>query len=598
MKKIYFVIAALAAVTLFSCEREKSFDGVTPLGKNDIAFIPQNTSTRSMETASTSAEQTGVSIPLGYDGHGNAFCLEETIEELNPSPATKGAPAYTENVGKIYKTMGVYADQGKFGGDAVFERMDTAMISNGWRYYHNYGSTSPWPDEKTPVDFFLRMPADDSGVQGTIEYNKTDKTIALDYKSPLVATNQADLLLAYTSINKEDHDGYLSKGGAPVTMYHALTGVKFRTGHANEKTTHTIIKSVKFKGLKATGHLVATVNSDNSITMEWSNQGTTGLEFTQSFTNPDFTYTKDDKGNVTITSSDGTYSYTSEDGFGSSWTAAQADKNLNVKDGSMTFWFIPQQLTHAVELEVTFCVKTPDTPDGTDITHTISFGDSTRKVLSDDGEGNVEYADYPTWEAGQLRTYTLLPLDVDVDIFDEIKGWTKENLHVTNTGNVDEYVRMMLVGNWYDKDGNILVGYASDGQDGDDTMVTPWYREADEYKGGFDETFLNGKPNADEGNEWIFGTGSYFYYPTVIGAGDKLAQTAALFQKYTLDDIEIPTIYIPVSTSNVRQPAEGVHLVMEVVVQAISSVNPDTHKEFKDWKEAWSYATGKEIKEK
>lgn len=604
MKKIYMAMAVIAAAMLSSCEREKDFNGYSPLGENDIAFVLENASTRSVENESVVPVQTGISIPVGNDGHGNAFCLEETIEDLNPTLGTRGAPAYTENLGIVYTTMGVYADAGSFGGEASFVVMDEFDNPNGgqgWRYQHNYNG-NPWPDESTPVDFFLRMPSTDVGVQGAIEYDKTNKTFTFDYKSSLTATEQNDLLLAYTNLNKKKHDGYLPKG-APVMMYHALTGVKFRTGHTNQKTTHTIIKSVKFKGLKATGHLVATVNSDNSVTMDWSNQGTTGFVFSQEFTNPDYTYTKDEDGNVTVTSSDGTYDYTAADGFGSSWTSAAADQNLNVKDGSMTFWFIPQQLTDKVELEVTFCVKTPDTPDGTDITHTIKFGDSTRKVLSEDEDGNVTYGEYPIWKAGQLRTYTLMPLDVDVDIFDELHGWTKENLHVTNTGNVDEYVRMMLVGNWFDGDGNILVGYKYDGSsehtDAENAeMVVPWYREADEYKGGFDETFLNGKPNADKGNEWIFGTGSYFYYPDVIGAGDKLAQTSALFQSYTLDDIEIPTIYLPSATSNVRQPAQGVHLVMEVVVQAISSINPETGKPFADWKAAWSYATGKEIKEK
>lgn len=602
MKKIYMAMAVIAAAMLSSCEKEKDFEGLTPLGENDIAFTLQNASTRSMQAVSETSVQTGVSIPMGDDGHGNSFSLVESIEELNPTPATKGAPAYTENLGSVYTTMGVYAE-GDFG-DNAFVLMDDKMFANpnggnGWRYHHNY-DVKPWPDEKTPVDFFLRMPASDAGVQGDIDYDTTAKTFELDYKSPLVATAQNDLLLAYTSLSKEKHDGYLPKG-APVMMYHALTGVKFRTGHPNQKTTHTIIKSVKFKGLKATGHLVAKANpTDNSITMTWTNQGTTGFEFTQEFTNPDFTFTKDDDGNVTVTSSDGSYSYTADDGFGSSWTSAAADKNLNVADGSMTFWFVPQQLNGNVELEVTFCVKTPDTPTGTDITHTISFGDSTRKKLSEDADGNATYADYPTWKAGQLRTYTLMPLDVDVDIFDELHGWTKENLHVTNTGNVDEYVRMMLVGNWYDGNGNILVGYVTDGSsehtDAENAeMVVPWYREADEYKGGFDETFLNGKPNAAKGNKWIYGTGSYFYYPDVIGAGDKLSQTNALFQSYTLDDIEIPTIYLPSATSNVRQPAQGVHLVMEVVVQAISSINPDTGQPFADWKAAWSYATGEDI---
>ena len=323
MKKIYMAMAVIAAAMLSSCEKEKDFNGYTPLGENSIAFVLENASTRSMEAVSANSVQTGVSIPLGDDGHGNAFSLEETIEELNPTLATKGAPAYTENLGRVYKSMGVYAE-GDFG-DNAFVLADEAMHANpisgdGWRYHHSYGS-NPWPDETTPVDFFLRMPASDVGVQGDIAYDKTNKTFTLDYKSPLVATAQNDLLLAYTSLDKKTHDGYLPKG-APVMMYHALTGVKFRTGHPNQKTTHTIIKSVKFKGLKATGHLVATVNSDNSITMDWQNPGTTGFEFTQEFTNPKYEYTKDEEGTVTVTSSDGSYSYTAADGFGASWISA------------------------------------------------------------------------------------------------------------------------------------------------------------------------------------------------------------------------------------------------------------------------------------
>ena len=58
-------------------------------------------------------------------------------------------------------------------------------------------------------------------------------------------------------------------------------------------------------------------------------------------------------------------------------------------------------------MEVTFRVKTGDTPDGQEITHEIDFG----KLLNEDRDSNVE------WKAGQLRTYTLKPLDVDVDIF-------------------------------------------------------------------------------------------------------------------------------------------------------------------------------------
>ena len=93
MKKIYMAMAVIAAAMLSSCEREKDFNGYSPLGENDIAFVLENASTRSVENESVVPVQTGISIPVGNDGHGNAFCLEETIEDLNPTLGTRGAPA-------------------------------------------------------------------------------------------------------------------------------------------------------------------------------------------------------------------------------------------------------------------------------------------------------------------------------------------------------------------------------------------------------------------------------------------------------------------------------------------------------------------------
>ena len=192
------------------------------------------------------------------------------------------------------------------------------------------------------------------------------------------------------------------------------------------------------------------------------------------------------------------------------------------------------------------------------------------------------------------------PSDVDVAIFDDMDGLEKDNLHVTNTGNVDEYVRVMLVGNWYDSAGDILVGYkypsdATEFDEGDDinTMVTPWYREDPVYGSHFDDSFKGGRPRGE--NKWVRGTGSYFYYPDVIGAGDKLSGTDAIFQSYILPESEIPVVWVPSGGSGARVQAEGVHLVMEVVVQAISAYAPDGSKYATCW-DAWSAATGEEIK--
>lgn len=591
MKKIYIAMAVIAAAMLSSCEKEKDFGGLTPLGKNDIAFTINNTGTRSMAAISETAAHTGVSIPAGKTSDGEDLFLEETIEELNPTLATRGTPAYTVNLGTLYKTMGVYAEDL---GEAGFEVMDyydrkVASEGKGWRYHHNYDG-SPWPEDKDKVvDFYLHMPNNAANVTFT---KRADKEIVFDYTSPATGEAQEDIIFGQTSISKNQHDGYLPNG-APVMMYHALSGVKFRGVNDNSGDTKTVITSVKFTNLKGSG--TCTVNpSDPDNLVMWDNVAGK-KSFSQSFNNPahpgtnTVDYVKPESGDAK---------------FGDSWYAAAADKNLNDDDGSLTFWFIPQAITSETLLEIEFYVKTSDTPDGNNngepIKHTIKFGEQLAAK-------NV------VWNAGQLRTYTLKALDVDVEIFDHIEGWEKTDLHVTNTGNVKEYVRMMVIGNWYDENGNILVGYKYAGDEtnlpaGTDIneMVRPWFREGYETSPGsgvyvdpygyFDESFLLGYPKAGR-TDWVRGTGSYFYYTSPIGPGVELdSATQALFQSYTVTSV--PTIYVPTKGSNVRVPAKGVHLRMEIVVQAIGAPTDDDGNVTKTCWQAWTDAVGKTIKEK
>ena len=594
MKKIYIAMAVLGTVALVSCEREKSFNELTPIGENGVAFTIGSVSTRSAE-AVINVER-GVTLPLGTDDAGNSYFLEEEIMELNPSPATKGAPAYTVNVGNLYSTMGVYAATGSFG-DASFEVMDKydhkgdpsdpnapktagpdATKGDGWRYHHNY-TASPWPTNKNEkVDFFLRMPAAASGVSNLSYENQK---ITFNYSSGQDGALQQDILFSHTQISKSDHDGYLPNG-APVLMYHALTGVKFRSGSANGGPTKTIITKVVLSGLNDTGK--GTFDpSTNTVTWPANEQSINLGSFSLTYENTAWSETANVDNTVTYAKD---AANPENNKFGDSWYAAAADKNLNDEDGSLTFWLIPQTITEDATLEVTFRVKTKNTPNGTEITHTINLGEKLK---------NVE------WKAGQLRTYTLDPKDVDVDIFDQMSDLKKSNLEVTNTGNVDEYVRVMLMGNWYgwlpDQDPtkdepSILVGYQTSNLN-DYTMAENWYFRNDPFGGGFDESFKYGVPG--EGNEWIRGTGSYYYWPYIIGAGEKLSSSSTLFKSYDLDPAWVPEIWIPVGGA--RQKAQGVHLVFECAVQAIGAKKPDGSGDY-TWQEAWSAATGETIEAK
>ena len=587
MKKIYIAMAVLGTVALVSCQREKSFDELAPIGENGVAFTIGNVSTRSAEAVSN--VERGVTLDLGTDNAGNSYFLEEEIMELNPSPATKGAPAYTVNVGKLYETMGVYAE-GNFGGDATFSVMDMydhkgdpndpkapvtatpdAAKGDGWRYHHNY-SGNPWPENKDEkVDFFLRMPADAIGVTNLSYENQK---ITFNYSSVQSGAAQQDILFSHTKISKNEHDGYLPNG-APVLMYHALTGVKFRSGSDNKGQTKTIITKVVLSGLndKGKGTFDPTTNT---VTWPADDQDMDFGSFSLTYDNTDWSAQANVDNTVTYEKDT---EHPENNKFGDSWYAAAANKNLNDEEGSLTFWLIPQTITKDATLEVTFRVKTENTQEGTEITHTIKLGEKLENVQ---------------WKAGQLRTYTLDPKDVDVDIFDQMSALTKNNLEVTNTGNVDEYVRVMLMGNWYgwlpDQDpeevpASIMVGYTSSDIN-DDTMVQNWYFKADPFGNGFDDSFKKGVPA--NGNEWIKGTGSYYYWPHVIGAGDKLSSSSTLFKSYTLDPAWVPEIWIPVGGTRVQ--AKGVHLVFECAVQAIGAKKPDGSGNYETCWDAWTAA--------
>jgi hypothetical protein len=604
MKKIYIVLAVLATALLSSCVQEKSFKDIV-VGENELAFIMGSASTRSSEAGVPQVVR-GLNIPLGTI-EGEALFLEETIQELNPSPATRGIPVYNENLGILHKTLGVYA-AGNFG-DEVFVGMDESIHNGGWRYHHNYDG-SPWPNETDTVDFYLRLPATPEGVTFTKRENKvTEFTL----ESSLEGAKQQDMVFGQVSITKKMHDDALP-GGYPVEMKHALTGIKFANGHPNDTKTKTIITRVEIIGLYGKGDC----SIDKNGNIEWSNTSsasTANAPFYLEFDNPTYT------GTVSENDPDGTVGTTGDKTWdssfnGTTWTSAAQNHNLNEPDGSLTFWFIPQEISNNVILKVYFTVKTPDSVEGfvSDACHTINLGEMlNEKYQSVEGNAGKNLK----WETGQLRTYTLKPYDVDVDIKDVMadNNMRKEQLHIANTGNVDEYVRMLIMGNWYgwkprqshSEEPSILIGYKYSGPtdpnlpEGADPneMVDPWYREGydgDDPYGTFDNSFLLANLGTRDGDpyDWADASGG-FYYTMPIGPGagvdSAVSATKDLFEYYQLEDI--PDIWIATSAET-RELAEGVHLRMEIVVQSIAVptyIDTDGKKKNVWWLQAWYDAT-------
>ena len=242
MKKIYIVMAVLATAALASCQQEKSFND-EKLSENSVVFTISGGATRSAEAAPEVRQ--GVVIPLETED-GSKFFLEETVVNLNEiGPATKGTPAYTENLGTLYaNNLSVYGDKGSFTTAATYENMETSMYARkdasqgeGWRYQHNYNG-DPWPTDGSAVGFYLNMPAAPTGVSIT---GRTGGKFTFTYTSPTTAAEQQDILFAYRSMTKEQHHGFLPNG-APVLFQHALTAVKFAIGNDKSDITHHIRK--------------------------------------------------------------------------------------------------------------------------------------------------------------------------------------------------------------------------------------------------------------------------------------------------------------------------------------------------------------------
>ena len=578
MKKIYIALAVLGTALLSSCVQEKSFKD-TKISENDIVITLQGApATRASEMGLV---QKGATIELAAGEDGQKLFLEETIEDLNSAwaPVTRGTPAYTENLGVLYKdNMGVYASGL---GDATYETMDTDVYARkegygtgeGWRYNYTY-SSDPWA-AATNHDFYFRMPVDmtSHGVSfGDNPYGKNGNnlTITFTYTSPTKAADQQDIIFAARNIGKAEYLASLPNG-APVLFNHALTGVKFAIANPDE----AMITSVEFTGLKGTGTCTITPsgetnNSDDTDThssataVNWGTTPTvvTGAKYTA-------TFDKVVNYNSGEFAKNGKYP-DSFKGAGSAQT-----NNLNDEDATQTFWFIPQAMTNDVKLHIVY-----------------TYGD-------DEGEADIEFgkellkknaATY--WYAGQLRTYTIRVDEVNVKIEDNVsvvdafkeevtdasghkfeaisyKGSTKTNVVITNTGNTDVYIRAALIGQWMDSDGNPVFGF-TDYATGDVALVDSWYQDQFGETPHFKQGKFTGLPGYNgtsaTNHNWTLEDDGFYYYEAIVEEGKSVPVADSLFTKYTVGTP--PAV-------KVAGGVKDVYFVLEVATQAISAKKSD-----------------------
>ncbi len=575
MKKIYIAMAVIATAALASCQQEKSFNDLPPVGENSVVFtVKGSAGTRSADVVPETRQ--GVLIPLETED-GSRFVLEETVTSLDALLSeTRGTPAYTENLGALYaNNLSVYAAEGTFG-TATYENMESSLYprkdasqGDGWRYQHNYNG-DPWP-ESGAVGFYLNMPAAPTGVSIT---GRTGGKFTFTYTSPTTAAEQQDILFAYRSMTKEQHHGFLPNG-APVLFQHALTAVKFAIGNDDDdiSSNKIAITEVIFNGLVNSGTCEISPSAETNYTdnkTTYSSAGGTSWP------------TKTAAPNNTISSGtySGTQTYTSgsNNKFGDSWYSAGNEKNLNDADGTQTFWLIPQTVSSGVTLTIKYTFA------GTPGEWTIDFG----KVLA-------AAAKPVNWQAGELRTYTIKVDDVNLKIEDTVTNTVKSDVAITNTGNTTAFIRAAIVGQWLDHKNRPVFGFT-------DLLynyyaVDSWYQ--DQFvntTAGTHGTFtgLAGyKGTNNPLNKWYLCDDGFYYYSDpvdpgkIIGTAPSGATNASdylgnpLFTKYEIGTA--PSVTISGVNTNI-------HFSLEIATQAVTAKKLDGSTY--TWQEAWENATG------
>ena len=341
-KQIYLAALAALGVLMSSCVKEKSIERFEP-EPEAISFMLSGVSTRA--DAGTPIQVNRYN--MGSDDSGLIFSLEETVTwmgDVGAESATRGTPAFTENVQDVYGSSfsGVaYGSSGQVIDDGAFYAME-----DGIRWRRGFGF-DPW-ERANPLTFFLRMPELPTGVSN-LAYNYSSASLTFDYETPATAAAQQDILFSTTTLDKDTYMSLReSQGGAPILFRHALTGVKFALNPDRNNTTddtrtpagevETFITKVEFTGLASKGHALYkqddsqesgvddkdVYSSQESFT--WTLLDGFDTKFSQEYSENDIQdFNKDDAADKV--------------NGPESFYKAGAQRNLNKDDASFTFWF-------------------------------------------------------------------------------------------------------------------------------------------------------------------------------------------------------------------------------------------------------------------
>lgn len=569
---IFAAVAAFGALIISSCQREKDVETYT-VKSDEVSLVLGGIATRS-EVAKPVIR---TNYDLGEVIEGVKLSLEEVVTDMgaltDDVAETRGTPVYTQNVTDVHGTAfrgEVHGAAGRVAPEGSFEVINLSGGRKAWRRGVGY---DVWKKANGPVTFFVHMPSMPVGMTNLVA-SYAANSIEFDYATPSTASEQEDILFGARNIDFDTYfSEYQSNGGASVLFRHALTGVKFAIGNNTTKAGNrtpdgeiqTFITKVEITGLKDKGHAKFVPDESEETNTDVADKFSSASSFT--WTDGNTSPTRTTVWSQTF-GDDDIQDYKSGDSVNApeSFYQGGADRNLNKADASLTFWFVPQDITADLEVTVTVKVWAKDQM-STEKVLKLNMGEL---ILAQTNATNW------TWKAGQLRTFTLKPNIVNVDIEDDVDGFIKKDVVITNTGNVDAYIRANIVANWMGTTDTgvegVALGYTTPTRT---AFVAPWvldYPDGDNYGGEFTNL---------PGSDWFYANDGYFYYMNPVAPGAPTG--SPLFDKYTNTDDNVPEIYY-LSSTGVKAFA-NVRMYMDLTVQAI-----EAKAEYADFRAAWAAA--------
>ena len=500
MRKDILTIACLCVLCISGCKKETLGESA---GRRqmEVDVTGRNYSTKAGETDQSDGELlcTKHFVTQGGDTLFISAYLSDLedyfpVQEESSDESTKGVPIYfnedNKNLGSeygiinttVYDASGIYVSKDK---DKVGSEMKNVSISWGdekWSFDKQYY----WPNEGGDLYFCSLAPVEllsgDSPLITDVEWNKSDSrkmTFKYSMPEPAVsepycdAEHQMDILVGVDKNNKDE------SSKAHISLYHALTGVRFVMGETLDdmpsKLTSVSLNNFYSKGTATFDPAVVFDSTHPKVT--WSELSEL-KNFTQGF--PDY----------------------------ASWSEGNSFDTS--PDKSKTFMVIPQKLDNNAELAIYLASALH--PEVLKLS-----------VIASEETSLKDWSNY----AGKMITFRISSyvglVSVKVEDTCNEEAGAKSNIEITNDGNADIFVRAEIVGNWINEDGEVLASWKEDNSYG--SFVTSRGTDSD-----LSEVLDQNWEKAADG---------FYYYKYYIRPGQILKHN--MFDTFTLTGKPIDT---------------------------------------------------------